>query len=169
MQQQTGFTLIELLVVVLIIGILAAMALPQYQKAVIKSRTSTMIPLIKTIADAQEMYYLANQKYAGNIQDLDIEIPTTCSPVNYSYNGTMLSCGNYFLIDMNADRGHVSANYCPTFNTSWNTCDPKRDFNIAFLFVNSSYDTKTTRTKCTPMNNSKLGKEMCANFTGFGS
>ena len=70
-----AFTLIELLVVVLIIGILAAIALPQYQKAVEKARFVEIQIMARALYNAQKIYYMANDTYATNFEDLDITIP----------------------------------------------------------------------------------------------
>lgn len=70
--QNAGFTLIELLAVVLIIGILSAVALPQYQKAVEKARMTEAVMAVENIAKANQLYYMANGTYAKDLNDLDI-------------------------------------------------------------------------------------------------
>ncbi len=78
-----AFTLIELLVVVLIIGILAAIAVPQYQKAVAKSRATQLVLTSKALVDAQKTYFLQNGFYAENISDLDISFPDASGETVY--------------------------------------------------------------------------------------
>ena len=73
-QQKQAFTLIELLVVVLITGILVAVAVPQYQNAVQRSQYATIKNLTKSVANAQEVFYLANGEYADNFEKLDITL-----------------------------------------------------------------------------------------------
>ncbi len=70
-----GFTLIELLVVVLIIGILAAIAYPQYEIAIMKSKMNTALPLMRAIKEANERYYMNNGKYTDDLGLLDVDLP----------------------------------------------------------------------------------------------
>lgn len=74
----SGFTLIELLVVVLIIGILAAIAVPQYTKAVRKARAAEAKTNLRTLANAVDMYVIQNGSQNSDLgiwESLDIELP----------------------------------------------------------------------------------------------
>ena len=67
-----GFTLIELLVVVLIIGILASIAVPQYRRSVWKAKAANMLALARKMVQAEEMYKLANGDITSELSALDI-------------------------------------------------------------------------------------------------
>ena len=75
LSNKKAFTLIELLVVVLIIGILAAVALPQYRVAVLKTRVMSLVPIMRAIEDAQQIYNWSNGSFATSLDKLDIELP----------------------------------------------------------------------------------------------
>ncbi len=82
MTNKGGFTLIELLVVVLIIGILAGVALPQYKTAVEKSRASEAFVIGRHLAEAEELFYLANGAYTDDWDSLSADKPSSS---NYTF------------------------------------------------------------------------------------
>ena len=72
-----GFTLIELLVVVLIIGVLSAIALPQYQTAVERSRATEALTQMNAVRTAMERYHAQHEEFptSNAFNKLDVEIP----------------------------------------------------------------------------------------------
>ena len=74
-RQTRGFTLIELLVVVLIIGILAAVTVPQYFRVVEKGRVTEVTSYIGDMRNSQERYALRGGNYSSDLNSLDVTIP----------------------------------------------------------------------------------------------
>jgi len=90
-----AFTLLELLVVVLIIGILAAIALPQYKLAVGKTKFSELKTITKALAGASQRYFLSHGVYTDNMNSLDIDpnIPNDIYCYIWTNEEDKLYCG----------------------------------------------------------------------------
>ena len=107
MNNNKGFTLVELLVVVLIIGILAAMAMPAYFKAVERARASEAETMIGTVVNSQQRYKMKTGKYAKSWTSLDVAPANAVSGSIYCTKGTQAEgCGgqNGFEISLSGDK-----------------------------------------------------------------
>ena len=162
MNNQKAFTLIELLVVVLIIGILAAVALPQYKLAVAKSRLASIKPMLFALKNAEEMYYMANGDYAYSLTNIELDIDNNCT-VTYTPDATAMRCGdNYFNLDVlatksyNNNANYSRALYCPGKNNTWNNCIANYDFEYR---VWQTHSAKPDQTEC--IGRTDFGTKFC--------
>ena len=76
-RNQRGFTLVELMIVVIIVGILAAVAIPMYQGATERAKASEAVAALGTIRGAMRVYFAEHGTYdiAGNVIDTQVTAP----------------------------------------------------------------------------------------------
>ena len=142
-----GFTLIELLVVVLIIGVLAAIAVPQYQFAVDKSRVARYLTRIKDLVNAQHVYFLANGVYVCDMRKLDIDLTKLCTLAGTEYNELRSCEGGLWGVNARATRNEdgdcsvwaISLYYCEKGSICYHGTDAtEKHFDLWFSINDGS-------------------------------
>ena len=144
--KKQAFTLIELLVVVLIIGILAAVALPQYEKAVMRSRIVQAMIMARHIAEAEVTYCLANGHITDQMEDLDVEFPPSAS-----VSATVARAGDYtysLWVSKDGKSGAILAGY------KW------------IIFLQGFSTCKVGSRQCRADENDLKGQQLCLSMGG---
>ncbi len=118
MKSNKGFTLIELLVVVLIIGILAAIAVPQYQISVLRSKYARAVQTASDLRKAYELYYLQYGVYPTKFSDLDFanKFPNSSSMTTKDYSCAFHTTDSEIVCNIGNDKIRYLINFY-----TWNT------------------------------------------------
>ena len=162
MNNTKGFTLIELLVVVLIIGILAAMAMPQYFKAVERSRMTEADQLLSSIAQAQQRKYLQVNQYAEDFGVLDVAPQGASGSTFYTKGNPTSGGGNGFVVTLDGttyDAGEATAERVGKKNAP-------ADASLQYQY---SLSRKYASDKTTCSAGNANGASLCSDFCGIAT
>lgn len=92
-----GFTLLELLMVVIIIGILAAVAIPRYLKTREKARMSEALSTLGQLRSSELRYYAAEGTYTNQINELDFDPDEVSGTPLFLYDIPLASANNFII------------------------------------------------------------------------
>ena len=146
-----GFTLLELLVVVLIIGILVAIALPQYKRVKEKTIMAEGMQLAKQIAEANQRYYLMHGEYAEDINNLDINFS---GQLIVLYDINRIETNNFIIATMGSSKTTMATIQRKPFATLYSIYIPRTNPNNFGCYL---YSTAT-----------KIQKELCDKLNSDG-
>ena len=108
MNRQTGFTLIEVMVVVVIVGILAAIAIPIYADYVTRSKIPEATSALSTMRGRMEQYFQDNRTYLGACSAATIApLPANTTNFNYSCSNQTVSTYTVTATGVNSMNGFV--------------------------------------------------------------
>ena len=146
-----AFTLIELLIVVLIIGILSAVALPQYQVAVMKTKFMNMRSVARSYVRAAEAYHLETNEWATSFSVLAVGTPGGTERVSSSHSNACYTADQMWCCILENKDGYQSAGI---------TCgSADHQIGYEYQFVNNS-----EYCYAKPDNNPAI--QMCKSVTG---
>ena len=112
-----AFTLLELLVVVLIIGILAAIALPQYKMAVLKTQLARAKSTTNDIMKAFELYYTIHNDYPSKFSELDFAYNLTDSNIMQTPDYYCMISSIYKELYCTINNGNYKISYFISYST----------------------------------------------------
>ena len=158
-----GFTLIELLVVVLIIGILAAMALPQYFKAVERSRMAEAVTLMDSVVKAQRRKFMQTNHHASRFEGLDVSPKGATESTYYTKGDPQTGAsGNGFGISMPTAITHSFGPAGVTAARVLNGAEWSSSLQYKY-YLKRFY--QSDNVSCEGIN--QAGRELCADFCGI--
>ena len=146
-KNKNGFTLLELLVVVLIIGILAAIALPQYQLARDKAQFANFQNQVKSIKTAVDNYRLIHNEYPNSFDGLDIDFSSNQRVQYLDREGCVIFQDSYCCVGK--DVSGIQSN---------NIVCGRNDYLFAYsIYAGSPY--------CLAVNENNRAQRLCKNYT----
>ena len=170
--KRKGFTLIELLIVVIIIGVVAAIALPMYFTATEKTRASESLHLLGTIAKAEQRHKLQSQAYTTDIKELDVTLTDFSTGDAATGNGFD---SEYFEFELGAESASAlrkgSGDYTLGINYTTNelTCTPASNRICRTLRLSASETNSSEADEWQPCGESELSFAVNDNGCGVPS